>query len=535
MSVKGINTVLIANRGEIALRVIESCRRMGLRSVAVYSTADRDMPHVRAADFAVEIGPPEAAASYLNIDRLVEACREAKADAIHPGYGFLSENADFARRLADEGIRFIGPSPDTILQMGDKISARKIMEGKGVPVVPGYHGDEQSDTILTKEAERIGYPVMIKASAGGGGRGMRLVHRAEDFVEALNSARREAMNAFADDRIFIEKFVASPRHIEIQVFGDSHGNVVHLFERECSVQRRHQKIVEESPSPAISSETREAMAQAAIDAARAVDYLGAGTVEFIYSDEDRSFYFLEMNTRLQVEHPVTEMVTGRDLVAEQIRVAAGEPMSFAQSDLQQKGHAIEVRLYAEDPAKNFMPATGKVYRYIPPAGEGIRVDSGIDSGAEISIYYDPMVAKIIAYQPETESGVSAADLRLAAIHRLDAALAETVFFGPENNLDFLREILAHPEFQAGSFTTGFIDKNFEGWRGPAISPAASETARLSVGLLHYQGAANYADATNRENLAAAAGAERAPAGVSTVGGDLAPWYDLQGFRIWEQT
>ncbi|MCR9141275.1 MAG: acetyl-CoA carboxylase biotin carboxylase subunit [bacterium] len=525
--IEGINTVLIANRGEIALRVIESCRRLNLRSVAVYSTADRDMPHVRAADFAVEIGAPEAAASYLNVDRLVQACREANADAVHPGYGFLSENAAFARRLADEGIRFIGPSPDTILQMGDKISARKVMEGKGVPVVPGYHGDEQSDTILTKEAERIGYPVMIKASAGGGGRGMRLVHKAEDFVEALTSARREALNAFSDDRVFIEKFVTAPRHIEIQVFGDSHGNVVHLFERECSIQRRHQKIIEESPSPAITPEIRQAMAQAAIDAAQAVNYLGAGTVEFIYSDADQSFYFLEMNTRLQVEHPVTEMVTGKDLVAEQIRVAAGQPLSFRQEDLRQSGHAIEVRLYAEDPAKNFMPATGPVYRYIPPVGEGVRVDSGIDSGAEISIYYDPMVAKIIAYD---ESGD-----RRAAIQKLDRALADTVFFGPENNLDFLREILAHREFQGGKFTTGFIEQHFAGWRGPTVSPADRETARLSVGLLHYNGAANFGDPANQEAVGADQAREPAAAGVANQGGDLAPWYDLQGFRLWENT
>ncbi|MEQ9364096.1 MAG: acetyl-CoA carboxylase biotin carboxylase subunit [Leptospirales bacterium] len=525
MNVEGINTVLIANRGEIALRVIESCRRLKLRSVAVYSTADRDMPYVRAADFAVEIGAPEAAESYLNVDRLVQACRDAKADAVHPGYGFLSENAGFARRLADEGIRFIGPSPDTILQMGDKISARKVMEGKGVPVVPGYHGDEQSDTILTKEAERIGYPVMIKASAGGGGRGMRLVHKAADFVESLTSARREAMNAFSDDRIFIEKFVAQPRHIEIQVFGDSHGNVVHLFERECSIQRRHQKIIEESPSPAISAGTREAMARAAIDAARAVNYLGAGTVEFIYSDVDQSFYFLEMNTRLQVEHPVTEMVTGRDLVAEQIRVAAGQPLSFTQADLKQTGFAIEARLYAEDPANNFMPATGPVYRYIPPAGEGVRVDSGIASGTEISIYYDPMVAKIIASDP---------DDRLSAIRKLDQALAETVFFGPENNLDFLREVLGHADFQAGRFTTGFIDQHLPGWRGPAVSPTERETARLGAGLLHYHGAANYGDAANQEAGVDEAGRATA-AGVSAQGGDLAPWYDLQGFRLWENT
>lgn len=527
MSVEGINTVLIANRGEIALRVIESCRRLNLRSVAVYSTADRDMPYVRAADFAVEIGPPEASASYLNVDRLIQACRDANADAVHPGYGFLSENANFARRLADEGIRFIGPSPDTILQMGDKISARKIMEGKGVPVVPGYHGDEQSDTILTKEANRIGYPVMIKASAGGGGRGMRLVHRESDFVEALTSARREAMNAFADDRIFVEKFVASPRHIEIQVFGDSHGNVVHLFERECSIQRRHQKIIEESPSPAIDAETRAAMAKAAIEAASAVNYLGAGTVEFIYSDLDRSFYFLEMNTRLQVEHPVTELVTGRDLVAEQIRVAAGQPLSFSQSDLKQTGHAIEVRLYAEDPAKNFIPATGPVYRFIPPVGDGVRVDSGIDSGAEISIYYDPMVAKIIAYVPESD--------RLGAIEKLDQALADTVFFGPENNLEFLREILAHPEFRSGRFTTGFIEKHFAGWRGPAISPADRETARLSAGLLHYHGAANYGDSAVTDQSTEESTRVPVGAGVSGQGGDLAPWYDLQGFRIWENT
>ncbi len=500
-----IQTVLIANRGEIAVRVIRTCRSLGLRTVAVYSDADRDMPHVRLADESVHIGPPEAGQSYLDVERILQACRSSGADAVHPGYGFLSENAGFARALDEAGIVFIGPRPDTIERMGDKIRARQIMEASGVPVVPGYHDGAQDEAALVKEAERIGYPVMIKASAGGGGRGMRVVQNAGDFGAALESARREAQNAFGDDRVFLEKFVTAPRHIEIQVFGDSHGNIVHLFERECSIQRRHQKVIEESPSPALDEASREAMAKAAVEAARAVDYLGAGTVEFIYSDESRSFYFLEMNTRLQVEHPVTELVTGTDLVAEQIRAAAGLPLSFTQADLSQSGHAIEARLYAEDPAKNFLPSTGRVHVFDPAAGEGVRVDGGVESGDEISIYYDPMAAKIIAHGAN----------RAEAIDRLLRALRETVFFGPANNLTFLQEVLAHRDFRAGKFTTGFLDQHFAGWRGPVLSPAQRETARLAAGLLFFEGAAN-----------------EPAASVANTGGDVAPWHDLEGFALW---
>ncbi len=487
-----IRKILIANRGEIAMRVVRSCRQLGLASVAVYSDADRGMPWTRAADEAVYIGPSEASASYLNIDRLIAACRETGADAVHPGYGFLSENASFAERLAAEGLRFIGPTPAAMRAMGDKIAARRLMESRGVPVVPGYDGDDQSLARLRTEAERIGTPLLIKASAGGGGRGMRLVQDLADFSSALESAQREAQNAFGDSRVFLERFVAAPRHIEIQVFGDMHGNIVHLFERECSIQRRHQKIIEESPSPALTPAVREAMARAAVQAAAAVNYVGAGTIEFIYSDADAGFYFLEMNTRLQVEHPVTEMVVGLDLVAEQIRVAEGRPLSFRQEDVRQTGHALEVRLYAEDPAKNFLPSTGRVVLFEVPEIPGVRVDAGVETGSEISIYYDPMAAKIIAHSVDRES----------AIDLLRRALAHTVFFGPENNLAFLDAVLADGTFRAGRFTTRFIEERLANWKGAELLPAEIQRAKSAVALLHFHNArARGAERTRRQDSA----------------------------------
>lgn len=504
-----IRRLLIANRGEIAVRVIRTCRRLGIETVAVFSEADRAMPHVRLADQSVCIGPAEPHLSYLNIDALIDACKQTGAGAVHPGYGFLSENAKFAESLLAAGITFVGPRAETMRAMGDKIAARKLMEQHGVPVVPGYHGQDQSATRLKQEVERIGYPLLVKAAAGGGGRGMRLVEEHSELESALDSARREAQSAFGDDTVFLERFVRSPRHIEIQVFGDLHGNVVHLFERDCSVQRRHQKVIEESPSPALSEDSRTAMAHAAVEAARAVHYEGAGTVEFIYSAADASFYFLEMNTRLQVEHPVTELVTGLDLVEEQIRVAEGKALSFSQESLRQTGHAIEVRLYAEDPTREFLPATGPLHCFEYP--DTVRVDSGVESGSVISIFYDPMIAKVIAHSTEG---------RAAAIESLRKFLGEVRLFGPANNLEFLRAVLDHPEFQSGDYTTQFIPTHFPRFRGPRLAPGEVELARVSAGLLFFHGARNVQQAGTR-------------ASISTHGGDLAPWgADLEGFQIW---
>ena len=503
-----ISKILIANRGEIALRVIRTCKKLGISSVAVYSDADSSAPAVKLADENVHIGPSEVSESYLVIDKIIDACRQTGADAVHPGYGFLSENEAFAGALKEAGVTFIGPEPDVMGSMGDKIAARNLMEKSGVPVVPGYNGEDQQDDNLLAQAKRIGFPVMLKASAGGGGRGMRRVDDETAFLEALGSARREAKNAFGNDTMLLEKFVTNPRHIEIQVFGDTRGQVRHLFERECSIQRRHQKIIEESPSPALTPEIRQAMARTAVAAAAAVNYTGAGTVEFIFSDADQSFYFLEMNTRLQVEHPVTELVTGRDLVEEQIRVAEGRPISFTQEEVQQKGHAIEARIYAEDPARNFMPTTGPVHRLIWPELEGLRVDAGIEEGNEISIYYDPMIAKLIAFGPD----------RTAATELLERALEHTVFFGPETNIDFLRDVLAHKVFESGKFTTNFIPEHMPNYRGPRQSPDQLELIRTTAGLLFYAGGHHASESP-------------ALASVAGNGGDLAPWHDLAGFRI----
>lgn len=497
-------SVLIANRGEIAVRIVRTCRKLGIRTIVSYSSADRNSLAVRIADEAIEIGPPDSRSSYLNIEAIIAACKKTRAAAVHPGYGFLSENAEFASRLAAEGIQFIGPSPDTIRSMGDKISARKLMQDKGVPVVPGYNGDDQSPGRLKEAAMSIGLPVLIKASAGGGGRGMRVVTREEEFIPALEAAKREALGAFGDDRVFVEKYVSSPRHIEVQVLGDSHGKVVALFERECSLQRRHQKIVEESPSPALTELLREQIMKAGVLAAEAVSYVNAGTVEFIYSDTERTFYFLEMNTRLQVEHPVTEMVTGIDLVEQQLRVAGGLPFSFDPASLSQTGHAIEVRLYAEDPEKNFLPATGKVHLFETPAD--VRVDSGIESGDEVTIHYDPMISKIISH------GVNRAE----AIDKMTKALDETVLFGPNNNLDFLRSIVRHPVFRSGKITTGFIPEHFPSFRRTS-SPDTVELARASASVLTYLGGKQIS------------GSEL---NLTQTGGDLLPWIQIEGFRLW---
>ncbi len=453
-----IRRLLIANRGEIACRIIRTCRSLGVETVAVYSRADAEAMHVREADSAVAIGEAPARESYLDGDRIIEAARSAGADAIHPGYGFLAENAGFAEACEAAGLVFVGPRPDTILAMGSKSEAKRIMEAAGVPVVPGYHGDDQSDERLEKEARRIGFPLMLKASAGGGGKGMRILRTPEDFTDALAGARREAAGAFGDDAMILERYIEKPRHVEIQVFGDRHGNLIHLWERECSVQRRHQKVIEESPSPVLDEETRAAMAEAAVEAARAVSYVNAGTVEFIV-DGNLDFWFMEMNTRLQVEHPVTEMITGLDLVRWQLEIAAGGSLPLSQSEIPRRGHAIEARIYAENPAAGFLPSTGTIRRWdIPEHQGGVRVDAGVAQGDEVSIHYDPMLAKLVVHGQDREE----------AIHRLREVLAFTAVAGPATNLPLLRAVAAHPAFLEGQVDTGFLDRSLEEvlWSGP---------------------------------------------------------------------
>jgi len=440
------SSLLIANRGEIALRIMRSARAMGLRTIAVYSDADAGAPHVAYADQAVRIGPGPASQSYLSIGNILQAARDSGALAIHPGYGFLSENADFARACTKAGLVFVGPSPEAIALMGNKAQAKARMIAAGVPCIPGYQGADQSDKALATAADGIGYPVMIKAAAGGGGRGMRLVKAAPDFVNALAQARAEAGSAFGSDQVILERALTGARHVELQVIGDRQGHVVHLGERDCSVQRRHQKIIEETPCPVMTPDLRAAMGAAAVDAARAIGYEGVGTVEFLL-DGDGAFYFLEMNTRLQVEHPVTELVTGRDLVALQLAVAQGDPLGFAQGDVDLSGHAIEARLYAEDTSNGFLPASGKIALWKPPHGPGIRVDDGIATGQVVSPHYDPMLAKIIAH---------GSDRNVARV-RLIAALKDTVLFGVTSNRDYLTGVLQAPEFTAGKATTGFAD------------------------------------------------------------------------------
>ncbi|MFN8470884.1 MAG: biotin carboxylase N-terminal domain-containing protein [Anaerolineae bacterium] len=459
-----IDAILIANRGEIACRVIRTCRRLGIRAIAVYSDADRNALHVALADDAVHIGPAPATESYLSIPALLDAARRTGADAVHPGVGFLAENADFASACADAGLIFIGPSSAAIAAMGNKTAAREMVAAVGVPIAPGYGGADQSNERLATEAERIGWPVMVKAAAGGGGKGMRLVARPEDLAEALASARREARQAFGSDELLLELAVERPRHIEFQVFGDNHGNLVHLGERECSVQRRHQKIIEESPSIALIAALRAAMGEAAIRAARTVGYTNAGTVEFLLAP-DGAFYFLEMNTRLQVEHPVTELVTGLDLVEWQIRIAEGEPLPLRQDEVVARGHAVEARLYAENPANDFLPVTGRVALWRPPTPvetrqdvslqPDLRVDSGIRTGDDITIYYDPMVAKIIAWGPD----------RATATRLLTRAVEATVILGLTTNREYLRAILTDAAYRAGDLSTAFLDERLAGWRG----------------------------------------------------------------------
>src|SRR5215218_8130557 len=446
-------SVLIANRGEIAVRIARTAKRLGMRVIAVYSEADAGALHVRVADEAHLIGLPPARESYLVIEKLIETARRTRAQCIHPGYGFLSENPQFAEACAAAGVVFVGPPPSAIRAMGLKDRAKALMEKAGVPVVPGYHGDLQDPKFLKEKAYRIGYPVLIKAVAGGGGKGMRRVDKHAEFDSALESASREAQSAFGDPRVLIEKYVTAPRHVEMQVFGDQHGNVIHLNERDCSLQRRHQKVIEEAPAPGMSAKLREQMGAAAVAAAKAVGYVGAGTVEFIADGakglRPDGFWFMEMNTRLQVEHPVTEAITGLDLVELQFRVAAGEKLPIAQGDVRIDGHAVEARLYAEDPERGFLPSTGKLAALEFPSGEGIRVDIGVEAGSAISPYYDPMIAKVIAHGSD----------RAQALERLAVALGETVVVGPHANAAFLKALVSHPEFRAGEFDTGFIDRH----------------------------------------------------------------------------
>ena len=447
------DTVLVANRGEIAVRVIRTLRSLGVRSVAVFSDADADARHVREADTAVRIGPAPAAESYLSVERLLEAAARTGAQAVHPGYGFLAENAGFARACADAGLVFIGPPAEAISLMGDKIRAKETVKAAGVPVVPGSSGSGLSDAQLAEAAREIGMPVLLKPSAGGGGKGMRLVREPELLADEIAAARREARASFGDDTLLVERWVDRPRHIEIQVLADGHGNVVHLGERECSLQRRHQKIIEEAPSVLLDEETRAAMGEAAVQAARSCGYRGAGTVEFIVPGGDpSSYYFMEMNTRLQVEHPVTELITGLDLVEWQLRVAAGEQLPYKQGDITLTGHAIEARVCAEDPARGFLPSGGMVLRLREPQGDGIRTDSGLSEGTEVGSLYDPMLSKVIAYGPDRET----------AIRKLRAALAETVTLGVQTNAGFLRRLLAHPAVVAGELDTGLVEREVDG-------------------------------------------------------------------------
>lgn len=442
-------TVLVANRGEIAVRVIRTLRSMGVRSVAVHSDADADARHVREADTAVRIGPAPASESYLSVERLLEAAARTGAQAVHPGYGFLAENADFARACADAGLVFIGPSADAISLMGDKIRAKETVKAAGVPVVPGSSGSGLTDAELADAAREIGMPVLLKPSAGGGGKGMRLVRDEARLADEIAAARREARASFGDDTLLVERWVDRPRHIEIQVLADGHGNVVHLGERECSLQRRHQKIIEEAPSVLLDEATRAGMGEAAVQAARSCGYRGAGTVEFIVPGGDpSSYYFMEMNTRLQVEHPVTELITGLDLVEWQLRVAAGERLAFGQDDVTLTGHAIEARICAEDPARGFLPSGGTVLRLREPQGDGVRTDSGLSEGTEVGSLYDPMLSKVIAYGPD----------RATALRKLRAALAETVTLGVQTNAGFLRRLLTHPAVVAGELDTGLVER-----------------------------------------------------------------------------
>lgn len=471
--------VLVANRGEIAVRVLRACRTLGIKTVSVYSTVDRYAVHTVMADECYEIGPPAPLESYLCIEKIIDAAKKAGADAIHPGYGFLAENANFSQACIDAGITFIGPSPHSIKLMGNKVESRKKMINAGVPLIPGMKGAGESLDEFKKVADEAGYPVLIKAAAGGGGKGMRVVKNPEDLADAVDGAKREAKSAFGDDTVYLEKYIIDPRHIEFQVFADSHGNAVHVFERECSIQRRHQKIIEETPSVAVTPELRKKMGDAAVAVVKAADYVNAGTVEFLL-DKEGKFYFLEMNTRIQVEHPITEEVAGVDLVAEQLRVASGFPLSEQFKNLTQRGHAIEARIYAEDAGNNFMPSIGKILLYQEPTGPGVRIDTGVRQNSEVGIDYDPIMAKLICWGEDRD----------AARARIIKALSEYKILGLRHSIKYLSDIISHEKFASGETYTDFIERNFADWSDgtddnlePALAAAAVSTAsaKPSVG------------------------------------------------------
>lgn len=466
-----IRKLLIANRGEIAVRVMRACRDMGITSVAVFSDCDKTAYHVRMADEAYHIGPPPATESYLVIDKIIDVAKRSHADAIHPGYGFLAENAEFAQRCVDEGIIFIGPTPESIRLLGDKLAARETAQKAGLPVIPGAQLDSNSEKDVHATARKIGYPVLVKAAAGGGGKGMRIVQSPEGLDEALESAGREAASAFGDGRVYLEKFLVRPRHIEFQILCDQHGNGIHLGERECSIQRRHQKVIEESPSPIMTPELREEMGAAAVNVAKKSGYVGAGTVEFLI-DEDRTFYFLEVNTRLQVEHPVTEMVTGLDLVKEQIHIAEGNKLLLSQGDIELSGHAIECRIYAEDPEDGFMPSTGILKNYRIPAGPGVRVDSGVVIFSEIPVYYDPIIAKLIVWGKD----------RTEAISRAQRALEEYRVSGVKTTIGFHRVVLGNDKFIAGDLSTKFLEEQYPDHTYRILDDSLRQNAAIAVAL-----------------------------------------------------
>jgi len=444
--------ILIANRGEIAVRIIKACQEMGIKTVAVYSDVDKKALHVQLADEGINLGDPTPIESYLNISKIIKSAQDVGADAIHPGYGFLAENPDFAQACKSKGIKFIGPSPDVISLMGDKIAAKKTMEKAGVPVIPGYHGAKQDNASLVNEGKKIGFPLLVKAAAGGGGKGMRIVHSKDVLEESIESAKRESKSSFGNDTVFLEKYINRPRHIEFQILADEHGNTIHLFERECSIQRRHQKIIEETPSPVMTPKLREEMGNAAVKAAKTVGYYNAGTVEFMV-DGDLNFYFMEMNTRLQVEHPITEMTTGIDLAKWQLKIANGMKLTLKQEDLIQRGHAIECRIYAEDPSNGFLPSIGTLERVESPTGPNVRDDTGIYAGMEVTPYYDPMLSKLVVSSENREE----------SINKMIWALSRYVVLGVTTNISFLQKVLSHKEFKAGNITTHFIDNYFKDW------------------------------------------------------------------------
>ncbi len=483
-----IQKILVANRGEIAVRVMRSCRELGISSVAIYSEIDRKAMHVRYADEAYCVGPAPSNESYLNSEKILEVAQKANVDAIHPGYGFLSENAEFAKKVSELGIIFIGPTPEAILTMGDKLTARKKMIENGVPVVPGTKDPVKSEDDLISTVKIVGFPVMLKASSGGGGKGMRLVRNEKDLISSFRMAKSESMASFGDDRVYVEKYIESPHHIEFQVLADTHGNTIHLFERECSVQRRHQKVVEETPSPLMTPELREKMGQQAVAAAKSVDYVGAGTVEFLV-DNDLNFYFLEMNTRLQVEHPITERVTGKDLVKAQIMIADGLPLPYKQNELKQNGHAIECRIYAEDHKNNFMPCPGLIIQITEPLGLGIRTDGYVYEGYEIPYHYDPMISKLIAWAPTREE----------AIKRMKRALYEYKITGVKTSIPFLTRIMDTPDFYNGKYDTHFIEENLDSLLDDSGCDSVCEDIALFVAFIDYTDKINKRNSSSSSN------------------------------------